>query len=214
MPSEFGIEDHDQSVERIDHPIEYNRDSVFALGCSCTWGVGVEREDTWARILQEKIGLPVYNLGVPGGGADSVFRQISRYLPIVQPRIVCIQTPSDFRREVLLEKSTMKILHHVSPFSVIGGWNAEERGLVDLLGEKELAMSKKKNYYAIIEMCRRYGAELRVMRSTNLAENPRHLEMTPAAADGLHPGISWHVAVADFFLNCPTEIDRIYEYVD
>jgi hypothetical protein len=63
-------------------------------------------------------------------------------------------------------------------------------------------------------MCRRYGAEIRFMRSTNLNENPRHLEMTPAAADGLHPGTAWHVAVADFFLNCPTEIDRIYEYVD
>ena len=221
MSNNWGLKDHDQKVERIDHPIEYNRDSVFALGCSCTWGIGVERESTWARILQEKIGLPVYNLGVPGGSADGVFRQLVTYLPIVQPRIVCIQAPSDYRREVILEYDQSVI----DGPQQIGGWNAKERGLVDLLGDKEIAMNKKRNYNAIIQMCRRYDTEIRFMRfgygwrerphpNAKLDDNPWQLERTPPAADGLHPGTAWHAAVAELFLNCPTDLDRIYDYVD
>lgn len=185
---------------RIDHPLEYNRESILALGCSCTWGVGVERDETWSSVLQAKMRMPVYNLGFPGGSADSVFRLLSNHLPIIQSRIVCIQSPSDFRFEV----------NH----NPIGGWNVEDLGYGDLLSEKEVAINKKKNYYAIIEMCRRYDTEIRFFRSSNWEDNPRHLEGDPAGTDGIHPGVRWHKAVADFFVTCPTDLNRIYNYVD
>jgi len=182
--------------------IQYNRDSVMALGCSCTYGFGLDEHEAWPALLEERIGMPVYNFGVNGGSADSVFRVLATHLPIIQSKIVCIQAPSDYRREIWYEGK-------VEP-DRIGGWVKER---IDLLGEKEVALNKKKNYYSIIELCRRYDCELRLFRSNDSNENPRHLE-EPYASDGIHPGTRWHEAVAEFFDCCPSDIQRVYDYVD
>ena len=184
------------------HPIQYNRDSVMALGCSCTYGFGLDEHEAWPALLEDRIGMPVYNFGVNGGSADSVFRVLATHLPIIQSKIICVQAPSDYRREL--------ICNDIDEPHRIGAW---EKDRLDLLGDKEIAINKKKNYYAIIELCRRYDVELRFFRSNDSEENPRHLE-TPTARDGMHPGVRWHEALAEFFMSCSTDIQRVYDYVD
>lgn len=39
---------------------------VLALGCSTTFGWGVEREEAWPARLSERLGVPVVNAGQPG----------------------------------------------------------------------------------------------------------------------------------------------------
>lgn len=187
---------------RCKYPIQFNRDSVMALGCSCTFGYGLEEHQAWPSLLEERIEMPVYNFGVNGGSADSVFRVVASLLPIIQSRVLCVQAPSDYRREIWFEGKEEP--------DRIGAWVKDR---VDLLSEKEVALNKKKNYYAIVELCRRYDCELRLFRSNDSDENPRHLE-TPYASDGLHPGVRWHEAVAEFFMSCSTDIQRVYDYVD
>jgi len=39
---------------------------VLALGCSTTFGWGVEADENWTEILESQLGIPVVNAGVPG----------------------------------------------------------------------------------------------------------------------------------------------------
>lgn len=41
-------------------------DYILALGCSTTFGWGVEGEDTWTHLLSQNVKTPVRNAGVPG----------------------------------------------------------------------------------------------------------------------------------------------------
>jgi len=187
---------------RAKHPIQFNRNSVMALGCSCTYGFGLDEHEAWPWLLEEKMGMPVYNFGVNGGSADSVFRVLATHLPIIQSRVLCIQAPSDYRREIWYEGNDEP--------DRIGAWVKER---IDLLGEKEVALNKKKNYYAIIDLARRYDCEIRFFRSNDSNENRRDLE-APYASDGLHPGTRWHEYVANHMLSVSSDLNRIYDYVD
>jgi len=53
-----------------DGPIPMTAPWVLALGCSTTFGWGVESEDTWPEILEERVGVPVFNAGVPGHSSE------------------------------------------------------------------------------------------------------------------------------------------------
>lgn len=71
------IVDHDTEYKRNNlgfreerDIVEYN-DGLVALGCSYTEGTGVDHFNTWPKLLQEKIGSHVYNLGLGGAGLDT-----------------------------------------------------------------------------------------------------------------------------------------------
>lgn len=193
---------HHSLYPRNNHPIQFNRDSVMALGCSSTFGMGVEAELAWPALLETRLRKPVYNLGVCGGSADSVFRVVASLLPILQSRTLCIQAPSDYRREIWYEGKEEP--------DRVGAWVKER---IDLLGEKEVALNKKKNYYAIIDLARRYDCEIKFFRSNDSNENRRDLEK-PYASDGKHPGLRWHQYVANHMLSVSSDLNRIYDYVD
>lgn len=59
--------DTDASGRRITGPVEEPAHEVLFLGDSCTFGVGVENEETFAAVLQRRIAsLRAINAGVPG----------------------------------------------------------------------------------------------------------------------------------------------------
>ena len=49
-----------------DAPIPTSGAWVLALGCSTTFGWGVEQSNVWTEVLQADLGMPVVNAGVPG----------------------------------------------------------------------------------------------------------------------------------------------------
>ena len=49
-----------------DDHIMKTEDYILALGCSTTFGWGVEGEQTWTHLLSQNIKTPVINAGVPG----------------------------------------------------------------------------------------------------------------------------------------------------
>lgn len=60
---------------------------VMAVGCSWTYGWGVEDPETVARILGRNLGVRVANLGVPSTGTTSAVRTIERHRDLA-PRVV------------------------------------------------------------------------------------------------------------------------------
>src|SRR5210317_1609952 len=50
--------------------IEEDNQSLVALGCSHTFGVGLSDNQVYCRLLADKLGCRLFNLGVPGGATD------------------------------------------------------------------------------------------------------------------------------------------------
>ena len=78
-------------------------ESILALGCSYTYGVGLNRESIWCDILAEKMGLTHYNAGLPGTSADSAYRIARTLIPEHKPKAVFFLVPDRNRSEIISE---------------------------------------------------------------------------------------------------------------
>ena len=76
-----------------------NKDSLIALGCSHTFGVGNRENEIWPTILSDRLKLKLYNLGVPGGAMSSCFRVLEQWIARIKPKMVVILEPHPSRRE-------------------------------------------------------------------------------------------------------------------
>jgi hypothetical protein len=61
--------------------------NVLTVGCSFTWGHGVDDADTYARCLQRRTGLEVYNVGVASYGTTTALLSMERYADL-RPKVI------------------------------------------------------------------------------------------------------------------------------
>lgn len=95
---EFAYEAHINRLGLRERDLAPKRPGVFricALGDSYTYGWGVNAEQTWLRLLEEKLkaeGLEVetINLGKPGSGPDFYSDLARRALPLLEPDLVIV----------------------------------------------------------------------------------------------------------------------------
>lgn len=72
--------------------------SVVVLGCSLTFGIGVDDSETTSSLLQNILGHNVINLGMPGTGADYVLHNLARLKQAnINPKKIIIQYPHSTR---------------------------------------------------------------------------------------------------------------------
>ena len=68
---------------------------VLYLGCSITFGIGVNIEQTWSHLLHRRL-FPserYLNLGQPGCGVDTYYRILKSYIGILKPQLVICTYP-------------------------------------------------------------------------------------------------------------------------
>lgn len=70
----------DRRRARVDAPGDQTPDrvEVMAIGCSFTWGTGVESEDTYPRQLARILNAPVANFGMGSYGSVQAFQTLLR----------------------------------------------------------------------------------------------------------------------------------------
>lgn len=66
-------------------------ESILALGCSFTFGFGVESQHTYCSQLAKRIGAPVFNAGRCSYGIAEMVLLARRLIPELKPKIVLIQ---------------------------------------------------------------------------------------------------------------------------
>jgi len=87
---------------------------LMSVGCSYTFGVGLPEHGIWPRMLADELNLELYNLAVPGGSADSVYRTIKIWFQKIKPNIVVwFQPPGTMSRS---EKFTEEDIIKYGPF--------------------------------------------------------------------------------------------------
>ena len=65
------------------------KEAWLALGCSTTFGWGVEEKDTWVQQLSTLIQTPIINGGVPGWSTHQAVQHVSKW-NVFQPPVVLV----------------------------------------------------------------------------------------------------------------------------
>jgi hypothetical protein len=163
-----------------------DRPNFVTIGCSFTQGVAVNRSETWAQLVSDQLGLSVWNLGVAGASADTCYRIIKHYAPILKPKFVVLLEPRHNRTE----------LHHSSdqkPHLINWAYDTDSWGngtyIKTWLGnEVNMQLYAEKNRAAIAHVCSQLGIPV-VMYAPNdyrdLVADKTRLDL---GRDLLHPG--------------------------
>lgn len=111
-----------------------NYDTV-ALGCSLTAGTGILKDQCWPSLLKDK-GHSVLNLGLPGGGIDSVLINT----------INILQNQTKFKQLIILlpdmTRQLVRVRNHGMIFNFITGPYPQE--LKNLYGDFNIYFSRDK----------------------------------------------------------------------
>ena len=84
-------------------PMPEGKKNVVILGCSHTYGVGLEPNETWAHHVSQHNTkqLRYWNLGQPGASADHIVRILYGSEKLIFPEIIIVCWPFWSRREKL-----------------------------------------------------------------------------------------------------------------
>ena len=85
-------------------PLPEGKKNVVILGCSHTFGEGLNDNEVWVNKLYTKVGqkkLRFWNLGQPGASADKIVRILYGCEKILFPKIIIVCWPVWSRRERL-----------------------------------------------------------------------------------------------------------------
>jgi|TARA_B110000259_G_scaffold180304_1_gene220901 hypothetical protein len=96
---------------------------LMTVGCSNTFGIGLPEHGIWPRMLADELNLELYNLAVPGGSSDSVYRTIKLWFDKIKPSlIVWFFADSTTSRS---EKFDETCIHKFGPWKV-DNWHLNE----------------------------------------------------------------------------------------
>ena len=94
-------------------PMPSGKKNVVVLGCSHTYGVGLEDDEHWVHFLSQHNTdrLRYWNLGQPGASADQIVRILHGTERLLFPEIVIVCWPLWSRRERLEQHAVL--IHHL-----------------------------------------------------------------------------------------------------
>jgi hypothetical protein len=163
-----------------------NRANFVTIGCSFTQGVAVNREDTWPQLVSDQLGLSVYNLGISGASADTCYRIIKYYAPILKPQFVVFLEPRGNRTE--LHHDPDQPPHLINWAYDSGSWGNSVYTKTWLGNDVNMQLHAEKNRAAVAHVCDQLGIPV-VMYAPNdyrdLVEDKTQLDL---GRDLLHPG--------------------------
>lgn len=157
-----------------------------AFGCSITYGVGVEPEQTWPSLLG------VVNCSAPGSSNDKILRRAVSYCETYKPPVIYVCWTFDMRREWVDE--TGEILR----------WQPKKRNEPNedyrwRMAHLELQNPHWDKYNGLKNkfMLNMYvvGAGVRIVDFS--INDPIPHDSMPLGSDNLHPGPEWHAAIAE-----------------
>lgn len=166
--------------------------SILALGCSFTFGTGHHIEDIWPTKVAKKLGLSVFNAGVPGSSSDTAFRILDTLIDEEPVAVFCL-APFDNRWE-FIEDNEFK------NFGLWGEWlyNDNTKLVTELhTNEQRNRLNQHKNLLAMQKLCDLYNIPFVLMEcDMNSAWAwPEFIEGDWARDLG-HQGRIWHDEVA------------------
>jgi hypothetical protein len=196
-------------------PLPDGGKNVVVLGCSHTFGEGLEENEIWASQVAKdsnKI-LRWWNLGQPGASGDLMIRILYGTEKVLFPKIIIACWPAQSRRERL--DSLTKNLTSNDPLLKTENNNTDRNNFLKnvFLLEKFAEKNQAKTFHCFADDVYELDNTLQVLKNHtikncwpewdrhHLPEAKRDIITTPSLArDGAHYGIEHHQVFARLFL--------------
>jgi hypothetical protein len=160
--------------------------NFVTIGCSFTQGVGVHREDTWAQLVSDQLGLSVYNLGISGASSDTCYRIIKHYAPILKPQFVVFLEPRGNRTE--LHHNPAQPPHLINWAYDAGSWGNSAYTKTWLSTDTNMQLHAEKNRAAIAHVCAQLGIPVVMFNPDDYLDLVMDKTQIDLGRDLLHPG--------------------------
>ena len=155
----------------------------IALGCSHTFGIGVEPNEAWPSLLS------LTNLGMPGCSTDYCARTLEDYLKKHTVDTVYILYPNKNRFEYIEKGEVFQSL-------------PTDRNRIMFMETHDEVWCQE-NYFnqqvKIEQLCNAHNALLVDLELDNLTAILDFPDKWPIGTDGAHFGPQWHLWVSDLF---------------
>jgi len=194
-------------------PMPDGKKNVVVLGCSHTFGQGLEDNEHWVHFLSQHNTdrLRYWNLGVPGASADACVRRLWGTQKLIDPKIVIVCWPAVSRREWY--DNEISTLHGASEKLKMHNDHTDLSNFLNNVFwvEKFGEVNGAKTFHCFAQEVIPHDdlSDLHVLRDYTLANcwpywdkfTARELHLNPSyARDGKHYGVEHHQRFADLFL--------------
>jgi len=173
---------------------------MFALGCSNTFGVGINVNDIWPELVNKSLGAELFNFGVSGGTSDTVSRILYLSLQVTVPEYVFILWPEanrydDYHDPVICpgDQSDFPVPQRRS------AWNL----VPEILKTNQLYNNYQRNKLFVQLLSKVYHFKLIELEweiEKSILDSTEQSQILSGARDGMHPSEEFHRLIADKFI--------------
>lgn len=166
--------------------------NIIFLGCSITFGTGINLEDTFPYKVAKSINYNCCNLGVSGSSNDTAFRLSEYWIPKINPDIVVLLSPEESRLELLSNNPTESIHYRINKESLKDSFYEKW-----VINEENGRLNRLKNQLSIQNIC-----QSRNIKFLNFnVESDFCFTEKDLARDLSHPGVLSHHSFSEKILN-------------
>ena len=197
-------------------PLPVGKKNVVVLGCSHTFGEGLEAGEVWVDHLYKQVNQRLFrfwNLGVPGASADLITRILYSTEKILFPKVIIVCWPAFSRRE-RLEQNTSN-LTNTAPSLVLENEHTDQNNFLKnvFFVEKFAEKNSAKVFHCFAEETYNlqsnhvyHGKSLKncwpVWSKIRRNHEERIFVSEPSfARDGVHYGVEHHTTFANLLYN-------------
>lgn len=175
-------------VQHIDQRVN------VALGCSFTFGVGLQLDNIWPSLVEKETDLPLINLGQGGGSSDTVARILTNVSTLFNIDTVYILWPPIHRFDLIHDWHIQPVLPNDS--KVEHAWNLDDPNSVHRFNKNKLIvdlLAKLHNFSTV-----QYQVSDYYLIQSHLGDFAR---------DNMHWGVKTQQHIANRFLNPNNDLD-------
>jgi len=174
-----------------------DQDNIMFVGCSHTFGIGVDWKDTFVAKIGEHLNTNIMNLGSPGGSLDLSYRLASLWVPYIKPKKLFLYTPPWPRIELIVNRD-----NDYTTFYALSHRNLDRHPewshLETLFTGENLMFNMDKNIKAIEKVAEENDVDFYCVHHVD------HMDQTAGGnrlgRDNGHGGKAWHDKVAEHFI--------------
>ena len=173
------------------------------LGCSITFGHGLEREESWPWIVGKSFDVPVWNVAIAGQGDDVCFLNAKKWIPKLNPKVVCMLLPPSGRFK-FFDIDDENLNNQFTSWKIIE--LEKEIKFPWLFNVKNLYIHTLKNVLSIKTLCDEKNIPFILKSPLPFLIQPpdqdywEPIDDDDITKDGVHPGFKWHQRMADKYI--------------
>ena len=159
-----------------DDPVPASGPWVLALGCSTTFGWGVEHDHVWTEVLQSTLGMPVVNAGVPGHSSEQGKRRAAELIELKPDLVILGWGLRDGQHTMVpdIDRKPARFPRNTRLYRMLAGQlAASQSGSTPRVSESQF----RHNLKDIVSRADAAGVQVILLDMTGRSDTPSHGQM-------------------------------------